>query len=108
MHGMIKSSFWVEWRPFPALAPIVAQWHALAERALERNVFYEPAFAFAAAPVFGPKAGAGLVWSRTKSARLVGLFPSVIERRRYGVALPMLLGWTHSYAPYGAPLVDEE
>jgi hypothetical protein len=32
-------------------------------------------------------------------------FPPAV-RRRYGVALPMLVGWTHPYAPFGAPLVD--
>ena len=76
--------------------------------ALEPNVFYEPAFARAAAPVFGRDAGAGLVWSRTMPPRLLGFFPARIERRRYGVPLPVLTGWTHPFAPLGTPLVDRE
>ena len=90
------------------LAALVPQWSVLAERALEPNVFYEPAFALAAAPVFGRDAGAGLVWSRTTPPRLLGLFPARVERRRYGVPLPVLVGWTHPYGPLGTPLVDRE
>lgn len=92
-----------EWRTLAALGSLRAEWRALAENALEPNVFYDPAFALAAAPVFGDP-GAVLVWS--KSGRLIGLFPARIERR-YGV-LTTLTGWTHPYAPFGAPLVDRD
>ena len=78
----------------------------LVERAIEANVFYEPSFALAAAPVLGADVGAGVVWSR--AGRLLGLFPARVERRRYGLALPLLVGWTHPYAPLGSPLVDGE
>jgi CelD/BcsL family acetyltransferase involved in cellulose biosynthesis len=105
---MAKSLFRVEWRPLAALAPIVPQWRDLASRVLEPNVFYEPAFALAAAPVFGRNAGAGLVWSGATPERLVGLFPAAITRRRYGVPLRVLIGWTHPYGPLGTPLVDAE
>jgi CelD/BcsL family acetyltransferase involved in cellulose biosynthesis len=108
MHGMIESGFRVEWRPLAALADIAGEWQALAARALAPNVFYEPAFALAAAPVFGRDAGAGLVWSRVPPARLMGLFPARIERRRYGVALPILVGWTHPFGPLGTPLIDRD
>ena len=77
-------------------------------RALEPNVFYEPAFALAAAPVFGRDAGAMLVWSGTEPRRLLGFFPARVETRRYGVNLPVLVGWTHPYAPLGVPLVERE
>jgi hypothetical protein len=53
VHGTIDSVFRVEWRPLAGLGAIAAEWRALAARALEPNVFYEPAFALAAAPVFG-------------------------------------------------------
>jgi CelD/BcsL family acetyltransferase involved in cellulose biosynthesis len=103
------NSFTVEWRPLSRLEPISAQWRELAARALEPNVFYEPAFALAAAPVFGAEAGAVLVWSSGgKSRRLLGFFPARIERRRYGFYLPVLVGWTHPYAPLGLPLVERE
>ena len=108
MHGIIKSEFRVEWRPLAELAGIAAQWQSLADRALEPNVFLEPAFALAAAPVFGHDVGVALVWSRASPCRLMGFFPARIERRRYGVALPVLVGWTHAYAPLGTPLIDRD
>jgi CelD/BcsL family acetyltransferase involved in cellulose biosynthesis len=108
VHGTIASALHVEWRPLAELKDIAADWRALAARALEPNVFYEPAFALAAAPVFGRNVGAGLVWSADAPRRLLGLFPARIERRRYGIALPVLVGWTHPFAPLGTPLVDRE
>jgi CelD/BcsL family acetyltransferase involved in cellulose biosynthesis len=95
-----------EWRPLARLGEIRGEWRDLAGRALEPNVFYDPAFALAAAPVFGADAGAVLVWSQTPPQRLVGLFPLRIERR-YGV-MTTLTGWTHPYAPLGVPLVDRD
>jgi CelD/BcsL family acetyltransferase involved in cellulose biosynthesis len=92
-----------EWRPLAALGGITGEWQALVARALEPNVFYDPAFALPAAPVFG-NPGAVLVWS--KSARLIGFFPARIERR-YGL-IATLTGWTHPYAPFGVPLVDRD
>jgi CelD/BcsL family acetyltransferase involved in cellulose biosynthesis len=108
VHGTIDSVFRVEWRPLAGLTSIASEWHALSARALEPNVFYEPAFALAAARGFGHTVGAGLVWARTAPSRLVGFFPARIERRRYGVPLPVLVGWTHPYAPLGTPLVDRD
>jgi len=105
---MIDSGFRVEWRPLADLAGIVPEWQSLAARTLEPNVFLEPTFALAAAPVFGADVGAGLVWSRASPGRLVGLFPARIERRRYGMALPVLVGWTHPFAPLGTPLLDRD
>jgi hypothetical protein len=108
VHGTIESLFRVEWRPLSGLAPLADDWRALAACALEPNVFYEPAFALAAEPVFGHDVGAGLVWARGTQPRLMGFFPARIERHRYGVTLPVLVGWTHSYAPLGTPLVDRD
>jgi CelD/BcsL family acetyltransferase involved in cellulose biosynthesis len=108
VHGTIDSVFRVEWRPLAELGAIAPEWRALAARALVPNVFYEPAFALAAAPVFGHGVGAGLVWSRSAPPRLMGFFPARLERRRYGLTLPVLVGWTHPYAPFGAPLVDRD
>jgi CelD/BcsL family acetyltransferase involved in cellulose biosynthesis len=94
----------VEWLELAALAGHVEEWRSLAARALEPNVFYEPEFMLAAAPVFGQGVGAMLV--RTAGGRLAGLFPARIERR-HGLA-PMLVGWTHPFAPLGTPLVDRD
>jgi CelD/BcsL family acetyltransferase involved in cellulose biosynthesis len=97
-----------EWRTLAELATIAGEWRELAARALEPNVFYEPAFALEAAATFGHGAGAVVVWSGTSPRRLLGLFPARIEPRRYGLKLPVLVGWTHPYAPLGVPLVEGE
>ena len=106
MHGMIETEFRVEWRPLAELAPIAAQWQSLADRALEPNVFR--ARLRSPPPVFGRDVGAGLVWSRASPSRLMGFFPARIARRRYGITLPVLVGWTHPFAPLGTPLIDRD
>jgi CelD/BcsL family acetyltransferase involved in cellulose biosynthesis len=98
----------VEWRSLSDLEPIVDEWRELATRVLEPNVFYEPAFALEAAKIFGGDAGALLVWSGTSPRKLLGFFPGRVEPRRYGLKLPVLVGWTHPYAPLGTPLVERE
>ena len=95
-----------EWRALAALGELRGEWRELSCRALEPNVFYDPAFALAAAPVFGTDVGAVLTWSKTAPQRLTGLFPLRIERR-YGV-VSTLTGWTHPYAPFGVPLIDRD
>jgi CelD/BcsL family acetyltransferase involved in cellulose biosynthesis len=102
------NSLAVEWRNLSELESIADEWRELAARALEPNVFYEPAFALEAAKIFGRDAGALLVWSGTSPRKLLGLFPARIEPRRYGLKLPVLVGWTHPYAPLGTPLVERE
>jgi CelD/BcsL family acetyltransferase involved in cellulose biosynthesis len=101
-------SFTAEWRELSELEAIADDWRELAARALAPNVFYEPAFALAAAPLFGRGVGAVLVWSGTSPRRLLGFFPARIEKRRYGIKLPVLVGWTHPFAPLGVPLVEPE
>jgi CelD/BcsL family acetyltransferase involved in cellulose biosynthesis len=107
-HRYALDSFAVEWRALSELGAIADEWRELAARALAPNVFYEPAFARAAAPLFGRDAGAVLVWSGTSPRRLLGFFPARIETRRYGVKLPVLVGWTHPFAPLGTPLVERD
>jgi CelD/BcsL family acetyltransferase involved in cellulose biosynthesis len=38
----------------------------------------------------------------------MGLFPAKVERRRYGIPLAVLVGWTHPFAPLGTPLIDRD
>jgi CelD/BcsL family acetyltransferase involved in cellulose biosynthesis len=102
------NSLAVEWRNLSGLESIADEWRELAARALEPNIFYEPAFALPAAEIFGRDAGALLVWSGTSPRKLLGFFPGRSEPRRYGLKLPVLVGWTHPYAPLGTPLVERE
>jgi CelD/BcsL family acetyltransferase involved in cellulose biosynthesis len=97
-----------ERRPLASLSDIVAPWRDLAERAAEPNVFYDPGFALAAAPMFGRNVEAILVWSADAPRRLVGLFPFEVVARRYGLRLRLMVGWTHPFAPLGTPLVDRD
>jgi CelD/BcsL family acetyltransferase involved in cellulose biosynthesis len=97
-----------ERRPLAALSDCVEPWRRLAAHAAEPNVFYEPDFALAAAPALGRDVDAILVWSADMPRRLVGLFPFRVAARRYGVNLPVLVGWTHPFAPLGTPLVDRD
>jgi CelD/BcsL family acetyltransferase involved in cellulose biosynthesis len=112
VHGTIESAtesaYEVESRPLAELAAIEPEWRALAARALTPNIFYEPQFALAAAPVFGRNVDASLVWSRGRTARLVGLLPARIERHRYGLSWPIMVGWINPYAPLGVPLIDRD
>jgi CelD/BcsL family acetyltransferase involved in cellulose biosynthesis len=101
-------AFTVECRPLASLQPIAEAWRDLAVHAAEPNVFYEPAFALAAAPILGSDVVVGLVWSDSLPRQLVGFFPVRIDRRRYGVPIPVLTGWTHRYAPLGTPLVRRD
>jgi CelD/BcsL family acetyltransferase involved in cellulose biosynthesis len=106
VHGTLEI-LRIEWRPLVELAQFAEPWRALAARALEPNVFYEPAFGLAAAPVLGRDVSVALVWSRAAPAQLLGFFPARIERR-YGLGPRVLVGWTHPFAPLGTPLVDRD
>jgi CelD/BcsL family acetyltransferase involved in cellulose biosynthesis len=99
-------TFLTERRPLAALSDIFEPWRRLAVRAIEPNVFYEPGFALAAAPVLGRDVEAILVWSADTPRQLLGLFPVHAVARCYGVKLPLLVGWTHPFAPLGTPLID--
>jgi CelD/BcsL family acetyltransferase involved in cellulose biosynthesis len=98
MHAPLAMTYRTEWQALDALGPITAEWNDLAARALEPNVFYDPAFALPAAKVFGTNAGAVLV--RSSSGRLAGLFP--MQTRSIGP----ITGYVHPYAPLGVPLIE--
>lgn len=108
MHGTIESGFRVELKRLDELAAFASDVRDLAARAADPNVFYEPAFMAASAPVFGRDVLAGLVWHRAAPQRLIGFFPVEVQRFRYGVPMSVLVGWTHSYGPLGTPLVDRD
>jgi CelD/BcsL family acetyltransferase involved in cellulose biosynthesis len=108
VHGTIESGFRVELRRLDELAAFAAELRDLTARTVAPNAFYEPAFMAASAPVFGRDVMAGLVWRRAMPRQLTGFFPVAIEQRRYGLRMPMLVGWTHPYGPLGTPLIDRE
>ena len=89
MHAPLRLNYRTEWQSLAALSSIADEWRGLADWALEPNVFYDPAFALAAAPALGDDVGAVLV--RTTGGRLAGLFPGRIDRWRG------LIGWTHPF-----------
>ena len=105
MHAPLSTAYRAEWCGLADLAPLADDIRALAARAVEPNVFYEPAFILAAAPVFG--AGAGAILVRSATGRLTGLFPARIERPQGGL-VPMLCGFAHPFAPLGVPLIDRD
>ncbi|RAI39517.1 GNAT family N-acetyltransferase [Rhodoplanes roseus] len=104
MEPDVASTYQTAWLSLAKLAAIRDEWSALAARAVAPNVFYTPAVALAAAPLYGRGVGAVLV--RAADGRLVGLFPLRRSRRRYGLPLPVVTGWTHPFAPLGTPLLD--
>jgi CelD/BcsL family acetyltransferase involved in cellulose biosynthesis len=106
MHAPLPLKRFAEWRKLSALAAIADEWRDLAGRALQPNVFYDPAFFLAAAPVFAPHVGALLV--RDGQGRLIGFFPARMSRTRYGLFPPVLTGFVHPFAPLGLPLVDRD
>ena len=58
MHAPLAPKLRTEWRAFETLSSVAEEWRSLSARAVEPNVFYDPAFALAAAPVFGKGAAA--------------------------------------------------
>jgi CelD/BcsL family acetyltransferase involved in cellulose biosynthesis len=103
-----QSILTTERRPLASLSDSIEPWQRLAAGAVEPNVFYEPGFALAAAPVLGADVEAIAVWSADTPRRLVGLLPFRVAARRYAVKLAVLMGWTHPFAPLGTPLVDRD
>lgn len=96
-----------EWKSLTALdGTDIARWRELAGRALEPNVFLEPAFATAALGL--PEAhGIGAMMVRS-GARLLGFLPGRIEGLADGRPVSTFVAWTHPYAPLSMPLVDRE
>jgi CelD/BcsL family acetyltransferase involved in cellulose biosynthesis len=101
----------IELRSLRACGDFVAEWHDLAQRSLQPNVFYEPEIALAAAQhlVGADSTQAVLVWDRPAAEGrrcLLGLFPVKIP----GPILPFrqLKGMASPYFASGVPLVDRE
>ena len=97
-------------RPLDEAAPWIAAWRALSARAFVENVFYEPDYGFSAQAAFGAGIGVLMVGDRPPEEpglRLLAVWPCRIVRR-WGVPLPVLMGWTHGFSIFGAPLLDRD
>jgi CelD/BcsL family acetyltransferase involved in cellulose biosynthesis len=95
----------VHWTSFSELAADLDGWGELTLRALEPNVFLDPAFALPASQRFGRRLG---VIAARASGRLVGLMPGRIEGFGHGRPVSTFVAWTHAFAPLSTPLIDRE
>lgn len=96
----------VDWKPLAGLNDgELERWRDLMRRAIEPNVFLEPAFALAAAVHL--EKGVGALTVRAGS-RLVGLLPGRIEGFAKGYPVATFRVWTHPFAPLSTPLIDRE
>ncbi|MCE4222481.1 GNAT family N-acetyltransferase [Methylobacterium sp. C25] len=93
--------------PLDAGSPLLPAWRDLARDPLVENLFFEPEFALAAAHAFGGGIRLLTVSDRppeAPGARLLALWPCRVVRR-WGVPIPALMGWTHGFSIFGAPLL---
>jgi CelD/BcsL family acetyltransferase involved in cellulose biosynthesis len=109
MTATLSAGVVVAVRPLDPAAAWVPAWRRLGTAALIRNPFYEAAYALAAREPFGAGVRVLLVADRAPElpgARLRAAWPFRTAWRRWGLPLPLLMGWTHGYCPFGAPLLD--
>lgn len=97
-HGNLE----VRWSPISRFLLEAAPWRDLIKRALEPNVFLEPAFAFpAAAHLEARDVG---VLSVHAGSEMIALLAGRVENR----PVPVFVAWTHPYAPLSGPLLDRQ
>ncbi|MFA6267062.1 MAG: GNAT family N-acetyltransferase [Pseudolabrys sp.] len=91
------------------LAVPEAAWADLAERAVEANAFYHPAWARAVAQYAEGKSGARalLAWDSPAKRRLIGLLPVVPAWRALRLPVPVFVAW-QAYSPLTTPLLDRD
>lgn len=87
----------------------VAAWQALAARAIEPNIFYEPVWTRAVSAHARDYRDAKvlLAWDGPEKKRLLGLMPVWSAWRALKLPLPALVAW-QPYAPLRTPLLDGE
>ncbi|MHC2626785.1 CelD/BcsL family acetyltransferase involved in cellulose biosynthesis [Bradyrhizobium huanghuaihaiense] len=95
-----------------ALVPLIAldtgQWRALAQRAIEPNGYYLPAWELAvSATGRGRTDASALPAFDGASARLIGLMPVISLWRAWKVPLPALVS-AHPYGTLCSPLIDRD
>lgn len=87
----------------------VQRWEELAARAVEPNIFYEPAWMRAVSRHARDYRGAKvlLAWDGPAKKRLLGLMPVWSAWRALKLPLPAFVAW-QAYAPLRTPLLDRE
>ncbi|GEO98650.1 GNAT family N-acetyltransferase [Methylobacterium haplocladii] len=108
--GRTPDGLVVSVRPLGATAPMLEAWRTLGRDSLVENLFFEADFAMAAAEAFGAGIRILSVSDRPPEepgARLLALWPCRIVRR-WGIPLPALMGWTHGFSIFGAPLLARD
>ena len=94
----------------PALVPLSAiepgQWRALAQRAIEPNGYYLPAWELAVSATARGRTDA-FALAAFDGARLIGLMPVVSLRQAWKIPLPALVS-AHPYGTLCSPLIDRD
>ncbi len=96
----------------PARVPLTAiepgQWRALAQRAVEPNGYYLPAWELAVSATARDRMGASaLTACAGSSTRLIGLMPVVSLWQALNIPLPALVS-AHPYGTLCSPLIDRD
>ncbi|MDA9500850.1 GNAT family N-acetyltransferase [Bradyrhizobium sp. CCBAU 11357] len=93
--------------PVPIAAIDTGQWRALAQRAIEPNGYYLPAWELAVSATARGRTDALGLAAHDSSARLIGLMPVVSLRRALKIPLPALVS-AHPYGTLCSPLLDRD
>lgn len=92
--------------PLTAIDP--GQWRALAQRAIEPNGYYLPAWALAVSATARSRTNASALPAFDKtSSRLIGLMPVISLWRACKIPLPALVS-AHPYGTLCSPLIDRD
>jgi CelD/BcsL family acetyltransferase involved in cellulose biosynthesis len=96
----------------PALVPLTAiepgQWRALAQRAIEPNGYYLPAWELAVSASARDRTGAAALFACDgSSTRLIALMPVISLWQAFKIPLPALVS-AHPYGTLCSPLLDRD